>query len=129
MNILIGLFLIFISSVSLAQGNALPRGWVQMQTPDPIILSWVRVVEGKKMEESPTLMIQKHEYSLPWEKSLSQISEESDGCKRVAAIDKSDWNQLYCLRDKTIFAILWRGESDDMASTLNLAKNWLKENE
>lgn len=118
-----------LSGVTLAQESRLPRGWIEMQTPDPIILSWVKVVEGKAIESSPVIMIQKHELSSKWIETLDQITTTEDGCKKVSSTDQKDWNQLYCLINRKVIAILWRGGSEDISSALKAAKTWLYENE
>ncbi len=106
-----------------------PSGWVEMTAPHPIILSWAKVIQGKKLEESPLVMIQKHENSTKWKNALKNIPFSSDGCKEVAAKMGSDWNQLYCEVENYIYVYLWKGDREDTELALREAKDWLKNNE
>ncbi|HLT22414.1 MAG TPA: hypothetical protein VKZ84_03185 [Bacteriovoracaceae bacterium] len=106
-----------------------PAGWVEMTGPDPIILSWAKVNQGKKLEESPLVMIQKHENSTKWQNALKNIPALSDGCKEVSAKKNGDWNQLYCELNKNVYVYLWKGNATDTEFALQEAKKWLKNNE
>lgn len=129
MKLLILIFFM-ISSISVtAQVVATPPGWVEMVTPEPIILSWAKVVAGQKLENSPTIMIQKHEHSQKWKSALKSISLQSDGCKEVLAVTTSDWNQSYCEKEKAIYVFLWRGNKEEVLPALEDARKWLKANE
>lgn len=129
MKILILLISILCFANAVAEVVSTPQGWVEMATPDPIILSWAKVIPGKKLEDSPTVMIQKYEHSKKWESALKNISADSDGCKEIKAKSATDWNQLYCEKSKTIYAILWRGEKEETIGALETARKWLKVNE
>lgn len=129
MKILILLFLLVSSLNATAKVVGIPHGWVEMATPDPIILSWAKVIAGKKLEDSPTVMIQKHEHSKKWKSALEKLPTDSDGCKEVKAQSASDWNQLYCEKDQSIYAFLWRGDEKETIPALEAARKWLKVNE
>lgn len=109
--------------------GAAPHGWVEMLTPDPIILSWAKVNVGKKLEDSATVMIQKHEASERWKKSLEKISVNDQGCREVPSQKRGDWNQLYCEKEKYIYVFVWRGDEAEVMPALEKAKLWLKNNE
>lgn len=126
MKALVSILLFLSLSASYA---APPAGWVEMPGPDPILLTWAKVVPGKKLEASPTVMIQKHETSSRWKSILKKIPAEKDGCKKVAAKDSQDWHQRYCEKDKNIYVYLWRGDEEDTEPALEMAKEWLKKNE
>lgn len=125
MKLLTVLFLLFASQVFAAP----PTGWVEMLTPEPIILSWTKMEKGIKLEDSPIVMIQKHDYTAKWKSALEGIPQDQKKCQKIKAEKSGEWDQLYCQKGAFLYAFLWKGDPKETAVGLSHAQNWLDSNE
>lgn len=98
-----------------------PEGWVEANSIEPVILTWVKVRPEKKITEVPTIQV--HQYSLT-PKFLKFVKEnvDSDNCRNI---EEGGWRQSWCLRKNFILVIMVRGESLELVETKEKIKSWV----
>lgn len=96
-----------------------PKGWVEMNSLDPVILTWAKADPSKKLEQVPSIMVQK----FPREKKFVDFIQEKPldqkGCRSLVA---AGWNQTWCLRANSVLAILSR---EDVSEVEAIVKSWV----
>lgn len=113
--------LVFLSVNSFAEGPhpKAPTGWVEMNSIDPVILTWAKADPTKKLEEVPSAMVQKFPRSDKFVNFVKEKSLDEKGCRSQTV---NGWNQVWCLRPDSVLAILYRGEVETIP---DLLKKWV----
>ena len=95
-----------------------PRGWVEMNSLEPVILTWAKGDPTKKLEQVPSIMVQKFPRDKKFVDFVNEKPLDEKGCRSLEA---GGWNQTWCLRNKSVMAILSR---DDVKEVEGLVKKW-----
>lgn len=96
-----------------------PAGWVEMNSIEPVILTWVKADPTKKLEEVPTAMVQKFSHSDKFVNYVKEKTLDDKGCRTQAV---NGWNQTWCLRSNSVLAIVYRGQTESIPEQL---KKWV----
>lgn len=99
-----------------------PKGWTELNSPEPAILSWVKPDESKKLSESPNISIQKFERNEKFEKFVKEKSLDKDSCRDLK---DEGWNQTWCLREKSILVILSKNEDSETSKIKKDLRTWV----
>ena len=118
---LVLLLLVLLSANSFAEDPhpKAPTGWVEMNSIDPVILTWVKADSTKKLEEVPSAMVQKFPRTDKFVNYVKEKSLDAKGCRTQTV---NGWNQVWCLRPDSVLAILYRGEAGTLPELL---KKWV----
>jgi len=95
-----------------------PAGWVEMNSIEPVILTWVKADPTKKLEEVPSAMVQQFPRNEKFVKFMNERPLDRQGCRSQVV---NGWNQIWCLRPNSVIAILHRGQTETIPDQL---KKW-----
>ncbi len=116
------LFFILFSLTAVAETGrpAVPEGWVEMVSLEPVILTWVKADPEKKLEEVPTVMVQSFDRTEKINTFLEKY--KSQTCFDV---DGNGWVQTWCPRSDEVFVLLSKGNAPDLAARKEQLKTWM----
>lgn len=98
-----------------------PEGWVEMHSIEPVILTWVKAIPEKGLEEVPSYMVQSFTRDEKFSKFLSSQKSDAKGCFEITT---KEWKQTWCGRQKNVFVILGRGSDEDSAKAKEKLIKW-----
>lgn len=99
-----------------------PDGWVEMNSIEPVILTWVKAMPEKNLEEVPTLMVQQFKNENKIKDFILKNSKDQSGCFKLEA---KGWQQTWCERKSEVFVTLSRGDSVDLKVHQAKLKSWI----
>lgn len=99
-----------------------PKGWVALESQDPILLSWTKPNIDKTLKGSPNFSVQKFSRSEKFEKFVKEKSLDKDQCRDLK---DGGWNQTWCLREKSILVILSKNEDSESPSIKKILRAWV----
>lgn len=99
-----------------------PKGWVEANSLDPAILTWIKGDSNKKLKEVPNFTVQKFQRTEKFEKFVKEKPLDKDQCRDLK---DEGWNQTWCLREKSILVILSRNEDSEGPHIKKILKEWV----
>lgn len=99
-----------------------PKGWVELISLEPAILSWVKGKPDQQLKDAPNFVIQKFPRSEKFEKFIKEKPIDKDSCRDLK---EEGWNQTWCLREKSVLVILSRNEDSDAPKIKKTLKEWV----
>lgn len=122
------LFIILFSSNLQAQEALHPKapaGWIEMNSLNPVVLTWAYAEPKKDLMEVPSLMVQKFPRQEKLLQFIREVRTDSHGCRHVQAPKKSDWSQSWCPRKESIMVLLWKGPESLVKVPKETLLNWV----
>jgi hypothetical protein len=99
-----------------------PTGWVELNSDDPILLTWAKAEPEKNLVNVATIMLQRFERSEKFQKFISDNKSDSSGCFELS---ESGWDQTWCARKKEVYAIVQRGTDPELKEIKQKLKEWV----
>jgi hypothetical protein len=99
-----------------------PKGWVEMNSDGPVLLTWAKAPEKGSLEEAPTLMVQNFERDEKMQTFIKAKALDKKGCFDLT---EEGWKQTWCPRSSKIFVILSRGEDSELPSLKEKLQTWV----
>lgn len=90
-----------------------------MNSLEPVILTWAKADPSKKLEQVPSIMVQKFPREKKFVDFVQEKALDAKGCRTLSA---GGWNQTWCLRSKSVLAILSRDQVSDVEP---IVKQWV----
>lgn len=99
-----------------------PSEWVEIHSIEPVILTWVKAIPDKEIEEVPTFIVQKFPKDEKFKKFLKEHKADASGCFNLT---NKDWEQTWCERKHKVMTVLSRGQDKDSAKIKEQLKSWV----
>jgi hypothetical protein len=99
-----------------------PLPWVEIHSIQPVILTWVKALPDKDIEEVPTFMVQKFPKDEKFRKFLKAHKSDSSGCFNLST---KEWEQTWCERKYKVMSVLMRGQDKDSVKIKEQLKSWV----
>jgi hypothetical protein len=101
---------------------AMPKGWVELKSSDPVILSWARALPEKNLEEVPTLMVQR----FPRTEKFVQFIQTKKNEKDCRELELRPWNQTWCLKKDSVLVVLSKNEDQALLLEKKKLLDWVR---
>lgn len=99
-----------------------PKGWVEMSSTDPAVLTWAKVEPTKKLADVSHFSVQQFPKSEKFEKFVKEKPLDKDSCRDLK---DGGWNQTWCIRKDYVFAILSKNEGSDSKEIKEALRKWV----
>jgi hypothetical protein len=119
-----GVFIFVLTSLKVMAGPfpAMPKGWVELKSSDPVILSWARALPEKNLEEVPTLMVQR----FPRTEKFVQFIQTKKNEKDCRELELRPWNQTWCLKKDSVLVVLSKNEDQALLLEKKKLLDWVR---
>lgn len=112
--------------LSVAHGAELipsaPKGWIEMNSIEPVALTWVKAEPDKKLKDVPTLMVQVLGNSEKISKLFKEHKLDKNGC---FSITHQEWEQTWCGRSRETFVLLSKNTDPDLIEKRAILESWI----
>lgn len=114
-------FLLMTSSISVrAAGEipAVPAGWIEMNSIEPVALTWVKAMPEKKLQDVPTLMVQVH----PKTEKLEKLFKD----RSTFEFQDKEWKQVWSIKSDEVFVLLSKHEDAEVMDKKKILQSWIE---